>query len=89
MSKIPRGRREGRPLQPNTCYDPLLKQLFAEQERLNVSTRLLADISGVPKYTIDDLRHPKLGKGKRVSLFHVRRLAEALDFEFPDKLRKR
>ena len=37
-------RREGRPLQPNTAYDPLMKQLFDEQERLNVSTRLLADI---------------------------------------------
>lgn len=83
------GRRDGRPLQPHTAYDPLLAQIFSEQERLNVSTRLLADISGVPKRTIDEMRHPALNKGKRVPLWHVRRLAEALDFEFPTKLRKR
>jgi hypothetical protein len=83
------GRREGKPLQPNTAYDPLLKQIFDEQERLNVSSRLLASISGVPKHTIDELRHPSLDKGKRVPLHQVRRLAEALDFEFPDRMRKR
>ena len=83
------GRREGKPLQPNTAYDPLLRQIFAEQERLNVSSRLLASISGVPASTIEDLRHPSLDKGKRVPLHQVRRLAEALDFEFPDRMRKR
>lgn len=82
-------RREGRPLQPNTAYDPILKQLFDEQERLNVSTRLLADISGVPKRTLDNLRHPVLSSGKNMPLYQVRRLAEALDFEFPSRLRKR
>jgi hypothetical protein len=81
------GRREGKPLQPNTAYDPLLKQIFDEQERLNVSSRLLASISGVPASTIEDLRHPSLDKGKRVPLHQVRRLAEALDFEF--RMRKR
>jgi len=83
------GRREGRPLQPNTAYDPILKQIFDEQERLNVSSRLLASISGVPASTIEDLRHPSLDKGKRVPLHQVRRLAEALDFDFPDRMRKR
>jgi hypothetical protein len=83
------GRREGKPLQPNTAYDPLMKQIFDEQERLNVSSRLLASISGVPASTIEDLRHPSLDKGKRVPLHQVRRLAEALDFEFPDSMRKR
>lgn len=83
------GRRDGRPLQPHTSYDPLLAQIFSEQERLNVSTRLLADISGVPKRTIDQLRHPALDKGKNVPLYQVRRLAQALDFDFPDRLRKR
>ena len=83
------GRREGRPLQPNTAYDPLLKQIFDEQERLNVSSRLLASISGVPASTIEDLRHPSIDKGKRVPLHQVRRLAEALDFDFPDRMRKR
>ena len=82
-------RRDGRPLKPSTAYDPILKQLFDEQERLNVSTRLLADISGVPKRTIDQLRHPALNKGKNLPLYQVRRLAEALDFEFPNRLRKR
>lgn len=82
-------RREGRPLQPSTAYDPLLKQLFDEQERLNVSTRLLADISGIPKRTIDQLRHPSLNKGKNLPLYQVRRLAEALDFVFPNRLQKR
>jgi hypothetical protein len=83
------GRREGKPLQSNTAYDPLMKQIFDEQERLNVSSRLLASISGVPASTIEDLRHPSLDKGKRVPLHQVRRLAEALDFEFPDRMRKR
>jgi hypothetical protein len=83
------GRREGKPLQSNTAYDPLMKQIFDEQERLNVSSRLLASISGVPKHTIEDLRHPSIDKGKRVPLHQVRRLAEALDFEFPDRMRKR
>jgi len=83
------GRREGKPLQPNTAYDPLMKQIFDEQERLNVSSRLLASISGVPASTIEDLRHPSLDKGKRVPLHQVRRLAEALDFDFPDRMRKR
>ena len=83
------GRREGKPLQSNTAYDPLLKQVFDEQERLNVSSRLLASISGVPKRTIDELRHPSLDKGKRVPLHQVRRLAEALDFDFPNRMRKR
>jgi hypothetical protein len=83
------GRREGKPLQPNTAYDPLMKQIFDEQERLNVSSRLLASISGVPASTIEDLRHPSLDKGKRVPLHQVRRLAEALDFEFPNRMRKR
>jgi hypothetical protein len=83
------GRREGKPLKPNTAYDPLMKQIFDEQERLNVSSRLLANISGVPASTIDNLRHPTLDKGKRVPLHQVRRLAEALDFEFPDRMRKR
>jgi hypothetical protein len=83
------GRREGKPLKPNTTYDPLLRQIFTEQERLNVSSRLLANISGVPASTIEDLRHPSLDKGKRVPLHQVRRLAEALDFEFPDRMRKR
>jgi hypothetical protein len=83
------GRREGKPLQPNTAYDPLMKQIFDEQERLNVSSRLLASISGVPASTIEDLRHPSIDKGKRVPLHQVRRLAEALDFEFPNRMRKR
>jgi len=83
------GRREGKPLQPNTAYDPLMKQIFDEQERLNVSSRLLASISGVPASTIEDLRHPSIDKGKRVPLHQVRRLAEALDFDFPDRMRKR
>jgi hypothetical protein len=83
------GRRDGRPLRPHTSYDPLLKQIFDEQERLAVSSRLLSDISGVPKRIIDQLRHPKLGYGKNVPLYQVRRLAEALDFEFPDRMRKR
>jgi hypothetical protein len=83
------GRREGKPLKPNTAYDPLLKQIFDEQERLNVSSRLLANISGLPASTIEDLRHPSIDKGKHAVLHQVRRLAEALDFEFPDRMRKR
>lgn len=83
------GRRDGRPLQPNTAYDPLLKQIFDEQERVNISTRVLAAISGVPATTINELRHPSLEKGKRATMFQVRRLAEALDFEFPERMRKR
>jgi hypothetical protein len=83
------GRREGKPLKPNTAYDPLLRQIFAEQERLNVSTRQLASISGLPASTIEDLRHPSIDKGKHAVLHQVRRLAEALDFEFPDRMRKR
>lgn len=82
-------RRDGKPLQPNTAYDPILKQLFDEQERLNVSTRLLADISGVPGTTISAMRHPSGAGGKKIMLHHLRRLAEALDFVFPDRLRKR
>ncbi len=83
------GRRDGRPLEPNTAYDPLLKQLFTEQERLGVSTRVLAKLVGVDKRALDALRHPAVSKGKLVPLYVVRRLAEALDFVFPDKLVKR
>lgn len=83
------GRREGKPLQPSTAYDPLLKQIFNEQERLNVSTRILAHISGVPQSTIENLRHPAGSNGKRIMLHQVRRLAEALDFDFPSQIKKR
>lgn len=83
------GRRDGRPLEPTTAYDPLLKQIFTEQERLCVSTRVLARLVGVNKRTLDDLRHPAETKGKMVPLFVVRRLAEAMDFTFPDRLVKR
>jgi hypothetical protein len=83
------GRREGKPLQPNTAYDPLLQQIFAEQERLNVSTRILSHLSGVPQSTIEDLRHPSSSNGKRIMLHHIRRLCEALDFDFPLTIKKR
>jgi len=79
----------GKALKPNTAVDPLLRQIFDEQERLGVSTPTLARLTDIDPRTIADLRHPAVGKGKRISVHHLRRLAEALDFEFPAKLRKR
>lgn len=79
----------GKALKPNTAVDPLLRQIFDEQERLGVSTATLARITGIDMRVIADLRHPAIGKGKRINMHHLRQLAEALDFEFPAKLRKR
>lgn len=82
-------RRQGKLLKPNTAIDPMLRQLFDEQERLGVSTPVLARLTGMDARTISDLRHPAIGKGKSVSVRYLRKLAEALDFDFPDKLKKR
>lgn len=80
--------RTGRPKLPSTAYEPLLRAIFAEQDRLNISTAKLAKISNLSPTTIAKLRHPHGGSGKNASLNQVRRLAEALDFQFPSTLRK-
>lgn len=81
-------RSHGKPLQPTTAHDPLLRQIFAEQERLNLATTSLAKISHVHATTIADLRHPNGSKGKRVFIHQVKQLAIALDFKWPDSLEK-
>lgn len=82
-------RRQGKPLKPNTAVDPLLRQIFNEQERLGVSTPMLARLSDIDSRVIASLRHPAVGKGKSIDIHRLRRLAWALDFDFPDKLKKR
>lgn len=78
----------GRAFKPSTNQDPLLKQLFDEQARLNVSTATLARISGIDKRALEALRHPSIGKGKRATIAQARQLAEALDFKWPTRLAK-
>lgn len=75
-------------MKPTTNRDPLLKQIFTEQERLRISTARFARLSGVDETTIGQLRHPNERKGKRPTLNQVRSLALALDFKFPERLSK-
>jgi hypothetical protein len=77
-----------RPLKPTTAHDPLLRFLFAEQERLNVGVNRLSDLTGISYYRLYSLRHPNGSGGKRPSVSELRRIAEALDYRFPDKLPK-
>jgi len=75
-------------LTPNTATDPLLRQLFEEQERLNIPTSKLAAMANVEKRSLDHLRHPPPGKAKTARLDCVRGLATALGFAFPDQLQR-
>ena len=77
-----------RPPIPSTNQDPLLRQIFDEQDRLGVSATTLARISGIDKRLISQLRHPLGGKGKRITLYQARALAEAMDFKWPARLIK-
>lgn len=70
-----------------TARDPLLRQIFAEQDRLRISSARLSYMSGISVYKIRHYRHPN-DHGKLVLLRDVRHLAEALDFNFPSKLLK-
>ena len=79
---------KGRALKPNTARDTLMKQLFDEQERLNVSNYRLGKLSAIHPVTIAKLRHPEGSHGKHPTLNQVRAIAEALDFIFPERLRK-
>lgn len=81
-------RYDGQLLKPNTAYDPLLRSIFNEQERLQISASFLAKLSGVHRTRISQLRHPKMDRGKSPTLREVRALAEALDFKFPNRLPK-
>lgn len=78
----------GRAFKPSTNQDPLLRQIFDEQARLNVSTTTLARITGINKRALEALRHPAVDKGKRATVAQVRQLAEALDFKWPTRLQK-
>lgn len=78
----------GRALSPSTQQDPLLRFLFREQERLQLSTLTLAKLSGVDKHQIARLRRPESNSGKQPKLWQVRALAHALDFRFPETLEK-
>lgn len=75
-------------LRPTTNRDPLLRQIFTEQERLRLPNSRLAGYSGLSERVIHDLRHPTEHNGKRATLVQVRALALALDFEFPARLIK-
>lgn len=79
----------GRKLEPTTAADPLLRQIFTEQERLGVTTYRLARLAGMSPKIVATLRHPEHDKGKRVLVHHIRQLAFVLDFEWPEKLVKR
>ena len=78
----------GRAHKPSTAYDPLLRFIFAEQERMELSTLFLSKLSGIHRTRISQLRHPQRDRGKSPTIREVRALAEALDFKFPDTLRK-
>lgn len=80
--------KRGRPPIPSTNQDPLLRQLFNEQDRLQVSTSRLAKISGIRAEIIAHYRHPSVFHGKRPHYEHVKALALALDFKWPEKLTK-
>jgi hypothetical protein len=75
-------------MKPTTNRDPLLRQIFTEQERLRISNRRLAKLSGIGVSAIGELRHPDEHTGKRPTLGQVRALALALDFKFPERLSK-
>lgn len=75
-------------MKPTTNRDPLLRQIFTEQERLKVSNTRLAKLSGISVAAISELRHPDADKGKRPTLHQVRQLALTLNFDFPDRLLK-
>ncbi len=77
-----------RPLKPTKSTDPLLQQIFDEQQRLGMTTTDLAQRAGLPKPTVDGLRQPRPGRGKVVSINYVRRLATAVGFSFPNELKR-
>ena len=85
---MPRRGVYGANLKPTTAFDPLLRQIFTEQERLRISTHRLAKLAHMGVSKVMDLRHPSIDHGKTCTLAQARRLAEALDFKFPDKLIK-
>lgn len=77
-----------RPLKSTKSTDPLLQQIFDEQQRLGMTTTDLAQRAGLPKPTVDGLRQPRPGGGKVVPINYVRRLATAVGFSFPSELQR-
>ena len=77
-----------RPLKPTKSTDPLLQQIFDEQQRLGMTTTDLAQRAGLPKPTVDGLRQPRPGRGKVVPINYVRRLATAVGLSFPSELQR-
>lgn len=72
---------------PTTTRNPWLRQIFEEQDRLNISATALAKAAKMHVRTLHRLRHPS-GYGKHPSWEHIVSLAEALDFKVPMKLTK-
>jgi len=72
---------------PTTAHDPLMRQLFVEQERRGITNLELARLSSIHHGVISALRHPRAdGRGKRPTLAQARAIARALEFHFPDEL---
>lgn len=77
-----------RPPKPSTNRDPLIQQIFNEQDRLGISTGTFAKLSGIDRRALEHMRHPGIANGKRTTLIQARAMAEALEFVWPTKLQK-
>lgn len=76
-----------RPSLPSTNPEPIMKQLFDEQDRLGITTLKLAMMTGIYWRTLSKLRHPMLGGGvKNASIYQARIIASALGFVMPTQL---